>query len=103
MYKKNNNNEEWNNMNSKRENDNEEQDGEYCIISCKYGRKSKGLPMIQCDKCKKWYHMKCLSFTNEELHKFQDKNKMWYCPICTKNETDDKKVNNGNNGNNTKH
>lgn len=99
---KKNNNEEVTNINNKRENDNEEQDGEYCIISCKYSRKSKGLPMIQCDKCKKWYHTKCLSFTTEEFHKFQDKNKMWYCPICSKNEADDKKVNNGNNGNNAK-
>lgn len=53
---------------------------EYCISKCKYGRKSKGQPMIRCDKCTNWYHTKCLSFTNEEFQKFSMS--IWFCPDC---------------------
>ena len=94
--------EECANNNSKGENDIEGQDGEYCIINCKYNRKSKGQPMIQCDRCKKWYHTKCLSFTNEQFLKYDGKGKIWFCPSCSKIEGEDKKVNSGANANNTK-
>ena len=90
------------NNNSKGENDIEGQDGEYCIINCKYNRKSKGQPMIQCDRCKKWYHTKCLSFTNEQFLKYDGKGKIWFCPSCSKIEGEDKKANSGTNGNSGK-
>ena len=37
-----------------------------------------------CDKCKTWYHTKCLGFTNENLQKYAGKEKAWFCPDCTK-------------------
>ena len=58
--------------------------------------------MIQCDRCKKWYHTKCLSFTNEQFHKYDGKGKIWFCPSCSKIEGEDKKVNSGANANNAK-
>ena len=67
------------------------QDGDYCIQKCKYSRKSKGQPMIRCDKCTNWYHTKCLSFTTEEFQKFSVSN--WYCPDChAKMNIDEKKI-----------
>ena len=69
----------------------EAQETEYCIPKCKYGRKSKGQPMIQCDKCKEWYHTKCLSFTHEQFQKYDGKGKIWYCPDCSKMDIEDKK------------
>ena len=69
----------------------EVQDADYCIPKCKYGRKSKGQPMIQCDKCKEWYHTKCLSFTHEQFQKYNGKGKIWYCPNCSKMDIEDKK------------
>lgn len=83
-------NEEYNNK-SKNAEGGEEQEADYCISKCKYGRKSKDLPMIQCDKCKQWYHTKCLNFTNEHFQKVQSKN-IWYCPDCSKMDIDDKKI-----------
>ena len=67
------------------------QEREYCIAKCKYGRKSKNQPMIECDKCRQWYHTKCLSFTNEQFQKYNGKGKIWYCPRCSKMDVDDKK------------
>lgn len=67
------------------------QEVEYCIPKCKYGRKSKDQPMIQCDKCKEWYHTKCLSFTNEQFQKYNGKGKIWFCPDCSKMDIEDKK------------
>lgn len=69
------------------------QEAEYCIQKCRYGRKSKNQPMIQCDKCKEWYHTKCLSFTNEQFQKYDGKGKTWYCPDCSKMDIEDKKTN----------
>lgn len=66
------------------------QEEEYCIQNCKYSRKSKGQPMIMCDKCTRWYHTKCLSFTNEQFQKYNVKGKIWYCPICSKMDIEDK-------------
>ena len=64
------------------------QEEEYCIQNCKYSRKSKGQPMIQCDKCCRWYHTKCLSFTNEQFQKYNAKGTKWYCPTCNKIDED---------------
>ena len=80
--------EEYKNI-SKNNEGGEEQ--EYCILKCKYGRKSQDLPMILCDKCKQWYHTKCLNFTNEQFLKNSSK-KFWYCPDCSKMDIEDKKI-----------
>ena len=64
------------------------QEADYCIPKCKYGRKSRNQPMIQCDKCREWYHTKCLSFTNEQFQKYDGKGKTWYCPECSKMDFD---------------
>lgn len=61
-------------------------EAEYCIERCKYERKSKGQPMIQCDQCKVWYHTKCLNFTNEQFQKYDVKGKIWLCPKCSKKD-----------------
>lgn len=82
-------NEEYNN--NAKNTEGEEQEVDYCISKCKYGRKSQNLPMILCDKCKQWYHTKCLNFTNEQFQKVQAK-KIWYCPDCSKMDIDDKKI-----------
>jgi len=68
------------------------QEAEYCIPKCKYGRKSRNQPMIMCDKCREWYHTKCLSFTNEQFQKYNGKGKTWYCPKCNKMDIDDNKI-----------
>ena len=73
------NNEEFN-----EENGDDLQEDNYCILKCLYRRKSKNQPMIMCDKCKTWYHTKCLGFTNENLQKYAGKEKAWFCPDCTK-------------------
>ena len=83
-----NNSDEYNN--SKNEIVDGRQEEEYCIQNCKYSRKSKGQPMIMCDKCNRWYHTKCLSFTNEQFQKYNVKGKIWYCPICTNMDVEDK-------------
>ena len=76
--------------NSKNENGIGTQEGEYCISTCKYSGKSKGQPMIECDKCSKWYHTRCLGFTNEKFQKYNGKGKTWYCPSCYKMDIEDK-------------
>lgn len=65
-------------------------EGEYCIINCKFGRKSRNQPMILCDKCNNWYHSRCLNFTNEEIQKLS-KN-IWYCIECEKINNSNKKI-----------
>ena len=67
-----------------------DEDKDYCIQKCKYGRKSENLPMIECDKCKKWYHFKCLNFSYEQSQKCC-KGKIWFCPFCSKMDIEDKK------------
>ena len=83
-----NNSDDYNN--SKNEMVDGAQEEEYCIKNCKYSRKSKGQPMIMCDKCGRWYHTRCLSFTNEQFQKYNVKGKIWYCPICSKMDIEDK-------------
>lgn len=84
-----NNNEEYDN-NNKNGDDTQEVDN-YCIKKCRYGRKSKGQPMIECDNCKTWYHMKCLGFTPENFQKYSGKENQWYCPECKESDLDSKK------------
>ena len=67
-----------------------DEDKDYCIPKCKYGRKSQHLPMIECDKCMEWYHFKCLNFSYEQSQKYC-KGKLWYCPACSKIDIEDKK------------
>ncbi len=78
--------------NKKNENDLDGQDGQYCIPHCKYNRISNKQPMIACDKCNRWYHFKCLAFTNEQYKKYEGKGKMWYCPSCKALDNEDKKL-----------
>ena len=66
--------------------------GDYVIESCK---KIKDIPDLVIygdeDKCKEWYHTKCLSFTNEQFQKYNGKGKIWFCPDCSKMDIEDKK------------
>ena len=67
------------------------QEIEYCIKDCKYERKSKNQPMIECDKCKIWYHMQCLQFTQENYKKYVKNGNQWYCPECKGSDLSSKK------------
>jgi len=80
------NNEEFNDKNG-----DDLQEDNYCILKCKYGRKSRNLPMIQCDSCKNWYHTKCLGFTPENLQKYVGNGKSWFCPECEKSDIESQK------------
>ena len=60
----------------------DENDGNYCIEKCKYERKSKNKPMIQCGKCNIWYHTECLGFTDDYFSKVKDQD--WICKKCEK-------------------
>ncbi len=68
--------------------DKQEAERDYCFSNCRFGRKSRGQSMIECDNCNEWYHSKCLNFTNEQIQKYKDKE--WYCPYCNKMDIDDK-------------
>ena len=72
-------------------------EAEYCIPNCKYARKSRNQPMIECDNCRNWYHTKCLEFTDESFKKYAGNGKEWYCPKCK--EEDKKKKKNSEEGN----
>ena len=67
----------------------DEPEEEYCIQKCRYERKSRGQRMIECDKCSKWYHAKCLNLTDEQFQKCALKGKTWFCPYCSKMDIDD--------------
>ena len=49
------------------------EDGPYCI--CRSGPTGE---MVECDKCKEWYHMKCLKINRKKF----DHTEGWDCPIC---------------------
>jgi [histone H3]-trimethyl-L-lysine4 demethylase len=51
----------------------ESEEGPYCI--CRSGPTGE---MVECDKCKEWYHMKCLKINKKKF----DPNESWDCPIC---------------------
>ena len=76
------------NVNSNKNGD-DLQDIDYCIPKCIYGGKSKGLEMIQCDKCENWYHTKCLGIAPEEVQKIGEN--VWFCPKCEKSDVESKK------------
>ena len=76
------------NVNSNKNGD-DLQDMDYCIPKCIYGGKSKGLEMIQCDKCENWYHTKCLGIAPEEVQKIGEN--VWFCPKCEKSDVESKK------------
>ena len=61
----------------------EEKEEGYCTQNCKFGRKSKGMPMIQCDGCGSWFHCKCINFTDKKFKTFSIKGKCLYCPNCS--------------------
>ena len=71
----NNNTEENNNKNNNNNNNNEE----YCLPTCKLGRKNTEYVMVMCDKCKKWYHALCVNEPENITYLAQ---KDWLCPFC---------------------
>ena len=89
---KNNNNDEYDNNNNNNNKNGEDMDDSdyYCIKKCIYGRKSKGQAMIECDKCKIWYHMKCMGLTKENFQKYAGDGNQWYCPECKESDVDSK-------------
>jgi len=71
----NNNNEENNNKNNNNNNNNEE----YCLPTCKLGRKTTYNVMVMCDECKKWFHALCVNLPeNKQILESKD----WKCPFC---------------------
>ena len=62
---------------------------DFDIVAGVYGGKSKGLEMIQCDKCENWYHTKCLGIAPEEVQKIGEN--VWFCPKCEKSDVESKK------------
>ena len=78
-----------NNNNNNNKNGDDLQDIDYCIPKCKYGRKSRGLEMILCDKCENWYHTKCLEISPETVKKIGEN--VWFCPKCEKSDAESKK------------
>ena len=78
-----------NNNNNNNKNGDDLQDIDYCIPKCKYGRKSRGLEMILCDKCENWYHTKCLEISPETVKKIGEN--VWLCPKCEKSDAESKK------------
>ena len=78
-----------NNNNNNNKNGDDLQDIDYCIPKCKYGRKSRGLEMILCDKCENWYHTKCLEISPETVKKSGEN--VWFCPKCEKSDAESKK------------
>ena len=66
-------------------------EAEYCIPNCKYARKSRNQPMIECDNCRNWYHTKCLEFTDESFKKYAGNGKEWYCPKCKEEDNESNK------------
>ena len=80
--------EEYNIKNTKMNSINKQEgEGDYCFPNCRFERESRGQSMIECDKCKGWYHSKCLNFSYEQIQKFKDKE--WYCPYCNKMDIED--------------
>ena len=65
----------------------QEGEGDYCFPNCQFERESRGQSMIECDKCKGWYHSECLNFSYEQIQKYKDKE--WYCPYCKKMDIED--------------
>ena len=41
------------------------------------------LPMVECSKCKQWYHNDCVDVSKEAL---ENPNKEWFCVSCTANQ-----------------
>ena len=62
----------------------EEVEKRYCIENCKFGNKSKGMPMIQCDRCFNWFHCKCIDSAVKDFIIYNSMKKTWYCPNCQK-------------------
>jgi hypothetical protein len=61
------------------ENNNKNNNEEYCLPTCKLGRKNTEHVMVMCDKCKKWYHALCVNETENIAILAQ---KDWLCPFC---------------------
>lgn len=53
-------------------------------------RKSKEGPsrgfMIECDRCKDWFHGTCVGVTRQQGRLLEKENKEWVCPKCSKGE-----------------
>ena len=87
--KKENNNKEKNNSeeenNNTEENNNKNNNEEYCLPTCKLGRKTTYNVMIMCDECKKWFHAQCV---NEPENAKILEQKDWLCPFCNIKKND---------------
>ncbi|KAL1420596.1 hypothetical protein MTO96_023993 [Rhipicephalus appendiculatus] len=43
--------------------------------------------MIECDRCKDWFHGTCVGVTRQQGRLLEKENKEWVCPKCSKGET----------------
>ena len=50
----------------------------YCLC-----RQPEVLPMVECDNCMTWYHVKCASVSEDVLKRLdEDPRVVWFCPTC---------------------
>ena len=43
----------------------------------------KNLRVVNCDTCKRFYHVKCCGVTHKEFNLLRSSNSQWHCQACT--------------------
>ena len=54
------------------------EDEDFCVCE----GKTKGRGLVQCDDCKRWYHLRCIGI--KDVGELGGPNDPWYCPGCMK-------------------
>jgi hypothetical protein len=53
---------------------------------CFCAQSKKDAAQICCDKCQRWYHIKCVKVSSVELERLSHTDEEYYCPTCRKSE-----------------